>query len=390
MEERWLSIKQVAPMIGKGEQTTTDYCNEGKFPRAHRPGGGKWVIPEGDVQAYLTGKPVVMAVAPPEASEAVKKIDEDVKIAEGERKLAVAKREAEAAKAGFDTAEAWDKAQVEFKDKEQELNEREQALENKEQMVLGMEAINKVKASELADKEEKDKQELLARINRIDQEDKKHKAVREAEDAKRQESHKKQLSTIDGLAQKIYNPPPQSISNRLQEQMITLLQPIMESYGLRPQFDKLSRYIPLADRYGTIGSKVAEEVRRKPEVSSDGATPENIRNCYKACVSVYKWMGQEPNYGYEFCRKSHATAQQLQGLVKDKGDEEITTHQEAILPLFQRFHMAFMAWAETYQNAKNGDWASVVDWLCKHAELLEAKLGVGVAEEDGNSPLRVP
>jgi len=58
--ERWLTVKQVAEMIGKKEQSVYDYINKGAFPRARQPGGGKWLIPEGDVQAYLTGKPVTI------------------------------------------------------------------------------------------------------------------------------------------------------------------------------------------------------------------------------------------------------------------------------------------------------------------------------------------
>lgn len=113
MVERWLSIKQVAEIIGKSSQTVTDYCNEGKFPNASRPGGGKWVIPESDVQTYLTGRPVVASVSV-ETSSAVKKAEENTQIAEAERKETIARKEAEAAKAGFTTAEEWDKAQKDF------------------------------------------------------------------------------------------------------------------------------------------------------------------------------------------------------------------------------------------------------------------------------------
>ena len=68
-------------MIGKSDQTVTDYCNEGKFPRANGPGGGKWAIPEGDVQAYLTGKPIETPIVTQGESEAVKQAKDAAVIA---------------------------------------------------------------------------------------------------------------------------------------------------------------------------------------------------------------------------------------------------------------------------------------------------------------------
>lgn len=82
MEETYLSIKQLATRIGKSEQTITDYCNEGKFPNASRPGGGKWAIPESDVVAFMSGKPVAKPIAPIEESEAVRKAKEATAIAQ--------------------------------------------------------------------------------------------------------------------------------------------------------------------------------------------------------------------------------------------------------------------------------------------------------------------
>lgn len=143
MAERWLSIKQVAEMIGKGEQTVNDYCNEGKFPRANRPGGGKWAIPEGDVQAYLTGKPAILTNISPEVPEAVKKAEENATIAEAERRESLARKEAEAAKAGFATAEEWDKAQKEFnelvgKTKSELETEKQQIVQQKQKYEDGI------------------------------------------------------------------------------------------------------------------------------------------------------------------------------------------------------------------------------------------------------------
>ncbi len=121
MTEKWLSIQEVRERIGKSIQTITDYCNEGKFPRATKPGGGKWAIPEGDVDAFMTGKPLVIAPAPAQASENVQKAKENAEIAEANQKKAEAeaaevraKKEIEAAMAGFASAEEWEKAQKEF------------------------------------------------------------------------------------------------------------------------------------------------------------------------------------------------------------------------------------------------------------------------------------
>lgn len=119
MGEEYLSIRQAAQIMGKSEQSVRDYCNEGRFPNATQPGGGKWAIPRSDVDAFMSGKTVAVANVVAEVPEAVKKAEENAQIAEAERKEALARKDAEAAKAGFNTAEEWDKAQKEFKEYEE-------------------------------------------------------------------------------------------------------------------------------------------------------------------------------------------------------------------------------------------------------------------------------
>lgn len=384
-EDKYLSLEEAAERLGVTIKTLHKYLREGSLKGDRRPKGGKWLrVKESDIEEFITGQPQ----AEPEdtggkGDPELEGIQRQIAVAEAQGKLELANRQ-------IATFEELDGLVAKTKEEAIRLgSERERVEAGVEQNEVDRRA-NEEKAMLLTEREEEDKQQSLYRINRIAEKQKEKAAEWEAEDKRRAASHKAQLTFLDGLAIKIYNPPPQAISNRLQEDMVALFEPLMESYGLKPEFDGKGAYVSLEDRYGVVGVQVVSGGRRKAEVFEDGASPSDIKLCYKECVGVYNWMRAEPNYGYQFCASIDATARHLSGLVKDKSDKDLKSERDAILLLFQHFHRAIMVSAEAYQNVRMADWSQVADWLCKRAELLEVKLGVGVMmDEDENLPLRM-
>lgn len=386
-ETRYRSIEEVAQQLGVQVKKVQEYLREGRLKGEKNPVSGSWLrVKESDLAEFITGK----AVEQPNdmASEKVESNPELAKI-HGEIEIAKAKKDLELATRGFNSFEEFDKLKAVLETQQQELSEREQTCVAKEQSVATRERAVAVLEERALFADEERKKMLVDAQNRIAKVGDEYKKRWEAEDEKRRQNSKKVLSHLDRLAELVYNPPPQSLSNRLQEQLIALLAIIMEVHGLHPQFDSRDVYIPLESRYGTAGEQPKRETRMTAEVAVDGSVPANMRACYKACVNVYRWMRQEPSYGHDFCRQILPMARWLQQYVRAKSDDQIADKEMTILALFQKFHRAIMLWAETYQNARDGDWSEAVNWLCGRAQLLEAKLGVGVAQEDANLPLRL-
>jgi len=377
-EDKILKPEEAAELLGVKVSTLREYVRDGKLQGVKNVINDSLLgIRESELQKLLVGDSVKKDTTVEETN-----IEGNSELSKKKVELELLKVDEEIALKKSDIKDA-----NELHERVAEVEERRKAVVEKESgLNARMELVIKGER-ELAEKQEQDKQMLLARINRIDQEDKKHKEAREKDDAKRQERHKMHLSFVDDLAQKIYNPPPQSISRALQEQLVVSLEPIMETFGLHPQFDQLKRYVPLEDRYGIEASEMREAREVQIEVSTDGSTPRAIQYCYKMCIGVYRWMNQEPSYGQEFCRRIRLQTRQLQSLVKNKEDDEITKQQEQILDYFRIWYKSIMRWAEVYQNVPNQDWTHIVDWLCQCAQVLEVKLGVGVVDDGSNSPV---
>lgn len=372
-EDRLLSPEEVAERLKVQVKTIGKYVRDGTLKGVKNPRNDSLLgIKESDLEEFITGKPV--------------EYKEDNSASSSQDGDEVNKKKAELEKIKLDKQIALETKDIkdanELRGREDRLEEREKGVIEKENGINARMELVIQGEKNLAEKQEQDKQLFLVRINRIEEEDKKHKEAIEKENAKIKERNKARLSLVDGLAQKIYNPPPHGISMNLQEQLIDLIEPIMGLYGLHPQFDELNRYIPLVDRY-SITQPTVSEVRREPtHIYSDGRMPQSIKYCYKMCISIYQWMAQEPTYGEEFCRRIRFQTRQLQSLVKNKDDSEITRQQEVILGYFRAWYKIIMRWAETYQNAQKQDWTEVVDWLCQCAQILEAKLNVGVLEDE--------
>lgn len=49
--DQMLSVSKVAELFAVTPETIRNWCKEGKFPNATKPGGTIWKIPESDVRA---------------------------------------------------------------------------------------------------------------------------------------------------------------------------------------------------------------------------------------------------------------------------------------------------------------------------------------------------
>lgn len=382
-EDRILTPEEASDFLRIKLSTLRDYVRKGKIKAVKNMINDSLLgVKESELHKILQGE----TEGKPKVEEP--KSEASVELTKKKSELEALKVDKEIAleKEGIKDAKELRDRTVELERREKEVVERENGIEARMELIIQGEKA-------LAEKQEQDKALYLARINRIDQEEKKHKEAREKDDAERKERSKALLSFTDDLAQKIYNPPPQSISKSLQNQLIASIEPIMESYGLHSQFDGLDRYIPLGDRYLVEPSEVSEarrETRRERiMIHTNGAIPEQVQICYAMCYGIFQWMeNKEPIYGLEFCMRISAKTKQLRALVKDKNEDEIVKQQDNILQCFRMWHKYLMWWAEFYENAQGYDFTDIKDWLCDCARVLEEQLGVGVVD-DGDYPRKV-
>jgi hypothetical protein len=328
----------------------------------------------------------------------VTKLKEEIEIAKLQTELDLEMRKF-ASFAEFDRAkEDWGKAKAEieknFETTKTELSAKTESLAKWESSLDSMqksleERDEAVEAGErnLAKEVEKEKVTILSRQNRIGEAEVAHQKKMKDEDEKRQARNLMLLSGVDTLASAIYNPPPQSINNLLQERLISQLTPIMEHFGLKPVFDELNRYVPFGER-NLLGINIKESGRDLPFTPSDGELPANIRACFKVTVKVFNFLNKEPQLGRDFCTRMKATALKLQELVRGKSDDELIASKERILVFFNAFHKNMTLLAGNYQEAK-GDFQAESDWLHSQAIFLEKKIGVGVYQ-DAFLPLAHP
>ncbi len=375
-DEIYISIEEVAKRLGVGERTVEKYVRLGKIKAVKNPVSGSIVgFTEEALKELLTGKPAMPKQedsASPDAELAEIKRKTDIAKAEGELELVSRRlkdfKEFDVLKSELESErDKVTKKIIEMDSREREINTKEKDIADRETaVVVGEENI---------------KRELLSARERIAKVDEEHKKVREAEDRARGERHSKELSTLDRLAQLLYNAHPQSISNRVKEQAVQHLKMLMLAYGLVPQFDVRGAYIPLEDRAGVVGIEVKSS-GRNTSVEQNGSLSNGARESLKICLGIYSMLYQDSDgIGGQFCRNCHKLLGELREMVENKGDDEIAENMERIMSLLGSLNQAIMQVAESYQRSKKEDWTDWVDYLCVQSAKIYGLMGTTGGEE---------